>query len=352
MGREIAPNAALVLVVAAGASASLAVGLLALRKLWTGETLVPYEPRRPSPWTPLDAALVLGVFLLPMVVAYVAAPGGGRELGDLSPGEFASAILLNAALQGGVALFALALIRFRARATWADMGIVPGKLASDVALGIVAFLAVAVPTYGLQLTVHALFPQEGFHPIVELLQDHPQAWLLAVSGLAAVVAAPLTEEVLFRLLLQGCLEGVEDRRRERAPAGTMADWGIDQVTGEAAIAAVRPVVPMPSWDAADAQLNPFASPLAAPAPPVAEEAATPTLPQGAARPRGLMPIVATSLLFCALHGWPDMIPLFFFSMGLGYLYHRTHRIVPSIVMHLALNLASLTLLWIGLQSMQ
>jgi membrane protease YdiL (CAAX protease family) len=41
---------------------------------------------------------------------------------------------------------------------------------------------------------------------------------------------------------------------------------------------------------------------------------------------------------------PDPISIFFFAIVLGLLYNRTHRAAPSIAVHMALNATSLTLL--------
>ena len=41
----------------------------------------------------------------------------------------------------------------------------------------------------------------------------------------------------------------------------------------------------------------------------------------------------------------DPLPLFYFALVLGTLYYRTHRIVPSIVTHAALNATTLALLF-------
>jgi membrane protease YdiL (CAAX protease family) len=41
----------------------------------------------------------------------------------------------------------------------------------------------------------------------------------------------------------------------------------------------------------------------------------------------------------------DPITLFFFAIALGLLYYRTHRIVPSIVLHALLNASSLAMAW-------
>jgi hypothetical protein len=40
---------------------------------------------------------------------------------------------------------------------------------------------------------------------------------------------------------------------------------------------------------------------------------------------------------------PDPIPIFLFAVALGLLYNRTHRAVPSIAVHMALNAASLAM---------
>ncbi|MEE8451626.1 MAG: CPBP family glutamic-type intramembrane protease [Thermoguttaceae bacterium] len=46
---------------------------------------------------------------------------------------------------------------------------------------------------------------------------------------------------------------------------------------------------------------------------------------------------------------PDPFVLFFFAIALGVLYHRTHRIVPSIVLHMSLNTMSLVIALLALQ---
>jgi membrane protease YdiL (CAAX protease family) len=43
---------------------------------------------------------------------------------------------------------------------------------------------------------------------------------------------------------------------------------------------------------------------------------------------------------------PDPFPLFFLAIMLGLLYYRTHRIVPSVTLHAALNATSFFLLWV------
>ena len=59
-----------------------------------------------------------------------------------------------------------------------------------------------------------------------------------------------------------------------------------------------------------------------------------------------IPILVSSLIFALMHfsHGPDPIPLFFLSLALGFIYQRTHRIVPCIVVHMMLNGFSMVLL--------
>jgi hypothetical protein len=71
-------------------------------------------------------------------------------------------------------------------------------------------------------------------------------------------------------------------------------------------------------------------------------------------PRGVFPIVATSLFFAMMHlgAGLDPIPLFMFSLVLGYLYHRTHRLLPCIILHMSLNSCTMLMLLLELLTTQ
>jgi hypothetical protein len=61
-----------------------------------------------------------------------------------------------------------------------------------------------------------------------------------------------------------------------------------------------------------------------------------------------IPVVTSALVFALLHvgQGPAPIPLFLLALGLGYLYQRTHRLWPSVVLHFLLNTSSLAMLWV------
>jgi membrane protease YdiL (CAAX protease family) len=173
------------------------------------------------------------------------------------------------------------------RATCSDLGCALRGAARDMRHGAIAFLGIMVPIYGLHLLMHYLVPYH--HPLMDLLRERtPQGVLL--SAASAVLIAPLQEEFFFRVLLQGWLE----QRLARFPAPP-AGGGADE-----------------------------ASPIS---PPV----------------RGL-PIVVSSAVFAAMHTGQGAapIPLFFFSLALGYLYQRTHRLWAPVALHGCLNAFSLS----------
>ncbi|MDA7980681.1 MAG: CPBP family intramembrane metalloprotease [Pirellulales bacterium] len=62
-----------------------------------------------------------------------------------------------------------------------------------------------------------------------------------------------------------------------------------------------------------------------------------------------LPIVISSVFFATVHfngDSPAPIPLFFFALGLGYLYRQTHRLWPCIVLHFCLNALSISVMWL------
>jgi hypothetical protein len=95
----------------------------------------------------------------------------------------------------------------------------------------------------------------------------------------------------------------------------------------------------PAKDAARDALNPYS-------PPSVEEESS-ALAQTSPRP-GWLPILISSSLFSLAHvsNGPDWIPLFVLGLGLGYLYHKTHRVLPCLVLHMLVNALAVLQLWV------
>ncbi|MEX0711449.1 MAG: CPBP family intramembrane glutamic endopeptidase [Pirellulales bacterium] len=320
------------------AVASIAAWAVIERRWRRRRPLIEFEPRRPVPWRLLDFLAIVSFCLFAQIAATGAvhqATGGQFGLHQARPGvvdptavaedtDNIDSIRLTLVAQSIASLvgfaFAVAYIRLIARGTWPDLGFRFDRIAQDVSLGLIAFAAVSLPIFALQAALSYFFPTR--HPIVEMLEAHREAPLFVLSIVSAVVIAPVVEEFLFRVLWQGWLESVWLRREQ----SSAADHASEQPRSASLAAETG---------------NPFQ-------PPAGDTAGT-AMVGGSRPPLARGPIVISSLVFALMH-WghgPAPFALFWFSLALGYLYQRTHRIWPSIVAHASLNAFSLGLLWVS-----
>jgi len=263
--------------------ASVAMWAAIVRKARRGETLIEFEPREPVPWHGWD---VLALLFLYIILEGASLQGAMRE-GELDSGTLSITTLgrLSTARLIWVA-FAVPYLSYRAGAYLDDLGLSVDKLRHDFRVGAKTFLAAVLPVYGLQsLLIYALdFPSE--HPLAKLTKEQPDLGVLLLATVSAVVVAPLIEEFLFRVVLQGWLEKQEGLWRKSR--------GIE--TG----------VP------------------------------------------GIGPIVVVSTIFGLLHAGhgPDPVALFVLSMFLGYAYRQTHRIYAPLLVHVCVNGLAMLELWV------
>lgn len=322
------------------------------RRQGRGEPSVPYESRDPVPWGLLDfaliflAAVVIQAALVPMlskshsaiVVGIVAGStmGGvpGAELGFDEFGLFRIGVLSFSTLATWAV--SLVLVHWRCGATARDLGL--PLVSRDIRLGCIAFAMLSVPVFSIQFLL-SKFVSESKHPLIESLLANPRSLFFAIAGFAAVIVAPVVEEFLFRVYLQGWLENLAMLRQSRLSGGIhSADFPRRVFWGTVA----------PRQEA----MSSFPS---EPATKIGDDLweDIPVVSSLEMRP-AWWPIVVTSLLFSAAHfgHGPDPIPLFFLALGLGYLYQRTHRVWPSVTVHCLVNLTSLYLLWVYVQTQQ
>jgi membrane protease YdiL (CAAX protease family) len=222
--------------------------------------------------------------------------------------------------------FAVALVCLRTGATAADFGLRLNRWRYDLLVGLVGFIALAPPVYALQATLVHFFPTQ--HPLIDILREGPGTAVVIVVSLSVAVVAPLSEEFLLRVLLQGWLERVV---ATAAPLAFRPDGGESSEL---------PPEELHSVSAGDTRSeNPYAAPQAH------TSSAHDTVDIGLAR---AIPIVSSALIFALLHvgHGPAPLPLFFLALGLGYLYQRTHRLWPSVLIHCLLNTSSLLMLWL------
>lgn len=279
-------------------------------------SLLDREPAPPVPWRGFDLLVITGMYLLLQIVAAWAVSNGApavvvppeivgqQELpaGDVevsawpvaalrnepqpSRGEANAYLSMKYMAAGSVAslatmIAAIIYLRLLRRATWSDLGLRSPDAWRDILIGVGTFAVVAVPIFTLHAIANLLLaPQQG-HPIIEAVVRYPHFfWLSLVT---AVIIAPITEEFFFRGLLLGWLDSLPTARETDARGRPQLAW----------------------W-----------------------------------------PVVLTSAGFAMLHLGHGAAPvaLFFFSMVLGWLFQRYHRLLPCIALHAALNGTSMLML--------
>ena len=352
----------------------------AFRCLRGGVPLLKFEPRRPVPWSLIDLTFIFVIVLVVLV--------GGQSMALRFYGLSSGVEVENATAQHlSVSIFSssigllvgcvLAILLLKVRgASWRDLGLAARRLWDDIRIGVAAFVMLAPPMYFMQFLLTRLWPSE--HPLQTMLLEDPQWSIILGATFTAVLVAPLTEEIFFRLIFQGWMEKASTlvRKLDRGadaigiPGAQQAhgdvisvflgDSAARRIAGvEAPFHSAAPVIAkvpdnveeeFPQAEPAEltvdpaAAENPYVSPQSETAwteKPTAEAVETPANPLPQA-----WPIVVSAAVFALLH-WghgPDPIPLFFLAAGLGYLYQRTHRIVPCIVVHFLVNSLSMVAL--------
>lgn len=322
--------------------------------------VLPYEPRRRPPWGPV--AGVLAVMMTAMgimnVIMFRNAQGEGAQW---TAEEFANAQLTMSLIQIGFAAAIVAVLVVVNGASLRDLGLPSSsdQLIYDVTLGIWIAFAAMVPVWVLQLGAIQLLGVPPGHPLLDQMQQTPDWTLFAAAMLTAVVAAPVFEELVFRLLLQGGLERLEDesvgwkfslptRREQRVLDDLSAETNFRMAAN----------APLENEDIEDVPLEPDAAATAARLAAGDELWSAslqpqdlPKLPPGGdgmapVLNHGWMPVLISSFLFALAHlgNGPSPIPLFALALVLGYVYQRTHRILPCIVAHMVINSVSVLML--------
>ena len=222
-------------------AASLGCWAALIRRRSAGRPLVRPAPASEAPWGFADLLVV--VVLLSMFESFAlahvrarfeVAPGSGMTDWDV---ETRAAFLGANSLAGLAAIFlSVGWLRLRYQLPLRELGIgsavaeldpelaadsqpltsqgpkqerarsaaALAVLRTDVAIGSVAFFAVAPLVFGTQWLLSQFF--ESTHPLLELLKENPAPRFFAVSAFSAVLVAPLIEEFVFRVLLQGWIE--------------------------------------------------------------------------------------------------------------------------------------------------
>ncbi len=284
-------------------------------------------PRTRPDWNPAwAAALLILVGLIAGVLQNASRTylTGMTAPDDSAAGPSVTLILISSIATAGACLLVMIGTVGSIPAAVRYFAMVPNG--SLVRLGLSGALLLLPPTMLMMGAVSML--QAYSHPVLEAAADvGPGAgWRFAALFVTTALVTPVVEEFWFRGLLQGGLQGMADRRLlanavEVPGDGTNTTNATDGTVGDG------------TWR---------------------DSYAPPSQPsrltdRSSNYPIAVWPIFVASAIFAAMHLGQGLapIPLFFLSLGLGYLYRQTGSLVPSIVVHLVLN--GFTMLVTGLQ---
>jgi membrane protease YdiL (CAAX protease family) len=304
-----------------------------------GEPVVPQRQPVRSVLGLFDVGIMFATWLLGQFFALV----WSRGLSNLAATEFkgeelAQLIAISAICQ--LISTAVGLIILLARhGSLRQIGVRFDHWQADLSLGAKSFLLAVPPLLILQWLLSKIVTYE--HATLNAFQDHPTAFMLTAVWLAAVVVAPLCEEVFFRGILQTWFQ------RWRRNGVTMDDLilGGNQTIGVSASNEI-PATESRSWETTSSgvgqmeTLHPNANPYASPQ--SISQQASDVLPQHSIQPNleySVLHIVLSALIFAGVHIGQGLapIPLFLMGLVLGYLYFKTRSLLPCIVLHAGLN---------------
>ncbi len=294
-----------------GSSAIIWLGLLARYRCDT--ELLRTEPRSLVPWRGTHVAVAFFLYVVLPVIAVVIVQQRfdipWEEDGfDNNPSVVAWILGGDSLLKFVAAALTITFLRIDLKATLSDLGFRANRIKSDLVCGLIAFAAIAPVVYLIQFVLKTVYnklvEEEAAHPIETFIRNNPTPSIIFWCFFSVVIVAPFVEEFLFRVVLQGWLEKAYYRTR------VLLTTQLSQQEPRPGTVIAAEVPPPFMWQ----------------------------------------PIIISSLTFSLLHlgHGPDPIPLFVLALVLGYLYAKTHRILPCIVVHMALNGFSMLSILIGM----
>ena len=285
-------NALILLAIAVSAIlwARLLHGVVRQKRSWA--EVVPVRPRPRPFWTPADFLVMFGTFavLVQLFPRLLMDQGWIQPTAD----DPEAVVSLESRIAAVTAMIAAGLGALTITLTWLrlcnrDAWRLLGLLPTkqDIVLGLRGAVMILPPVLLISFAASYFVPYE--HQVLDELASSPHPALFVAIFAATAIVTPIVEEFTFRVLLQGGLQGMVDRNIDAE-----GNW----------------------------------------------------------RPESHWPVVATSLLFAVMHynQGAAQVPLFFMSLGLGYLYRQSGKLAPPVLVHMVLNATTLCVLFAELQS--
>ena len=331
---------------------------------------LPWEPRR---WSFVEVFfIVIGWIALNMIMASSAALILGVSKAPNATLELAGAASIGSLIT--VVLGTLWIcVRYNTNVEHVGFGPIRGKL---VATGLIGGLATIPLMYVVMGIVSSISQSKYDHPLIDSAVESATLVKYLLAVFAAAIVAPIVEEFLFRVVLQGWLQSIPFRSlaetivggdANKAPSYSMP--AIDGATPSIAASNIAAPVDATLYDYSAHNANDTIRVQAEPTSPAvststadtartmsgiyqpsgtlnsAEQASEVAVPENAIRPP-FWPSIVAGVLFGVMHyGYGvSFIPLSFLGIFLGWIYRQTHSIWPCILIHMMLNSFSMMML--------
>ncbi len=252
-----------------------------------------------------------------------------------SPGLSVPQLTLSTLGMLTATLITLMILCLNHRSAISRIGLIPKR--GDIGLGLRSALMILPPTMLIMTAVSLM--QEYSHPVLDALQPDeseagPNYAVFALLFVTTALVTPVVEEFWIRGLLQGGLQ-------------RLADWRLSMVrqSFEQSAAPIETPDDAPAFqlqrEATNINETAYMAPgTAAGTEPLVATASTAMHTDSSDwTPTAIWPVFVASLVFALLHWGQGLapIPLFFLSLGLGYLYRQTGSLIPPIIVHFVLN---------------
>lgn len=310
------------------------------------QPLLPVEPWRPRVWGLVDLLMILiAVFVGQSLFAVIGVRILNLDVAAIraAEGELPLSLSMIASL-GNLAAMAAGVLWIQARFSVgpSHIGFSARNLPWHLLLGLLVGLATLPVIYVLMIVVSLGLDTEYAHPLIEQMTEQGSFLAYIYGVITAAIIAPLAEEFLFRVILQGWMQSIpfksvfanifgEFPRSASASAGS--SFGSGALASDAGVAMLSAE-------------NPYAV-MSAPAETLLSNQQSLDMHMESAQwIPPIWPSVVTGILFGLAH-WGyglSFIPLIILGIVLGLVYRATHSIWPCVLIHFMLNGTSMAML--------
>lgn len=358
------PDAMLLMTLLGGLMCAIIVGSLAMTiyaavRVATGKTMLRVEPWTPRVWGLVDLVVLAVLLIGGQWFSIIALQLSGVDLKQLKQeGDFPLWAMATLSLNYIVVmLLTMGWLYLRYGVSLTHVGFTIHKFRKHIAIGGGAALLSLPWVYLVMGLVSAGLKEEYDHPLLDRMTEEGTLSAFLLGVFCAVIAAPLTEEFLFRVMLQGWLQSIPfswkhlwwligASQRERQKIDAVEAFVLDEHAPHDAPRSITSETTITS-ETAESPSNPYAPPV--PLATVVSDDVTPdsvsaadaSPPLAVAPP--IWPVFVSGTLFGLAHlGYGlSFVPLILLGIILGFLYRATHSIWPSVVVHFILNFISI-----------